>query len=78
MMKAHTQFEAVVRLQEAKSAKCRAASELTIFLGPVCVASKIVGGKWNEQQALAEFRRHPNTFDFHTEKEPALQLLQAA
>lgn len=73
-MKCHNTLDVVIRPQPVKSNKVKAACEIAIFLGPVLVASKIVGGNWTQEQALSEFRRNPHTFNKYTGFESAQAL----
>lgn len=55
-------LECVCRSQKANGNKATVATELAIFIGPLLVASKVVGGVYNATQGLAEYRRNPTTF----------------
>jgi hypothetical protein len=61
-MKHYNSLECVVRKQQAKGHKCHDATEITIFIGPVLVASKICGGRYNAEQGIAEFHRNHKSF----------------
>lgn len=78
MMKVATTLECVVRTQPARTAKVRECTEIAIFLGPLLVASKIVGGRYNVQQGLAEYRRNPKSFKHEEGMEAASSLKAAA
>lgn len=78
MMKVATKLECVVRSQPVRGNKVRECTEIAIFLGPLLVASKVCGGRWNAQQGLAEFRKNPKSFKFEEGMEAASSLKAAA
>ena len=52
-----------VRRRRGNNAKVRIVSDVTIRLdGKNALAFKTLGGSWNEQQALREFRKNPRAF----------------
>ncbi len=77
-MKCHNTLECVVRPQLAKGGKCREATEIAIFIGPVLVATKVCGGRYTAEQGLAEFRRNPKSFTKAQGYEMAVALKLAA
>lgn len=78
MMKVATTLECVVRTQPARSAKVRECTEIAIFLGPLLVASKVIGGRWNALQGMNEYRRNPKSFKHEDGMEAASSLKAAA
>ena len=74
MMKCYNVLDCVVRSQPAKGNKMREASEIAIFLGPLLVATKVMGGRYSVQQGLAEFKRNPKSFTAQAGMEAAMGL----
>lgn len=62
MMKVFNKLECVVRFTAPKSSKVKVATELAIFIGPMLIATKVVGGRYTAEQGLQEFKRLPKTF----------------
>lgn len=40
----------------------RKATQTLIKVGPILVASGVLGGNWNEQQVLGELKKNPKRF----------------
>jgi hypothetical protein len=74
MMKCYNKLDCVVREQAPTSNKVKTATEIAIFIGPVLVATKVIGGRYTAEQGLAEFRRNPKTFKQHAGYETATAL----
>ena len=55
-------ISAVVNFVEGKSAKCRYATEITIKMGGLNIATATLGGRWSQSKACSEFKRNPNVF----------------
>jgi hypothetical protein len=61
MMKCYNKLECVVRYSAGKG-RCKTATEIAIFIGPLLVAIKTMGGRYTPEQGLAEFQRNPKPF----------------
>lgn len=55
----HTHLEVVLRYNDHTVKKV---TEITVFLGPLMVAYKTLGGIYSEKQAIAEFKRNHTHF----------------
>jgi hypothetical protein len=60
--KLNVQLNARVYLKSGKRARCPHVTEIVIRLGDMPVAHKSLGGRYNEAQALAEFKKDPRSF----------------
>lgn len=73
MMKCYNKLDCVVRPQTPKTGKVKEATEIAIFIGPMLIASKVIGGRYTAEQGLTEFKRNPKSF----KQEGALTVEQA-
>jgi hypothetical protein len=61
-MKCYNKLDCVVRSQPAKGNRFREATEIAIFIGPLLVATKVMGGRYTQEQGLVEFKHNPKSF----------------
>lgn len=52
--------------ESTKAVRCPYKTNITIRFGDTVVAAATLGGKYNEAQALGEFKRNPHRFTKHT------------
>ena len=61
-MKFYNKLECVLRYLPAKTGRVKEVTEIAVFLGPLLVAQKMVGGTYDQEQSMAEFRRNHRMF----------------
>lgn len=53
----------------------KVATEVKIWLGPLLIASKTLGGQYSQRQALDDFRRNHRDYTTHDGYEAAMKLV---